>query len=150
MIPNVTLRHKVWRALNTDEVAEPNAFAAQAAIAAFTKGDAWLDELRQYIFENKKRTAEFVKEKIPQLKVVPSSATYLLWLDCSGMIGSATEASEYIRNKTGLYLSDGSQFGDDDKFMRLNIACPRSALEDGLTRLQKGIMSYEEFVLNRC
>ena len=54
IVPNPALRHKVWRALNTDEVAEPNAFAVQAAIAAFTKGEEWLDELRQYIFENKK------------------------------------------------------------------------------------------------
>lgn len=143
MIPNASLRHKVWRALNTDEVAEPNAFAVDVAIAAFTKGDAWLDELRQYLFENKKRTAEFVKERIPQIRVVPSSATYLLWLDCSGMAGSAIEAAQYIRNKTGLYLSEGSQYGScGENFLRLNIACPRSTLEDGLMRLQNGIASY--------
>lgn len=144
MIPNASLRHKVWRALNTDEVAEPNAFAADAAIAAFTKGDVWLDELRQYLFENKKRTVEFVEERIPQLRVVPSSATYLLWLDCSGMAGSAVEAAQYIRNKTGLYLSEGSQYGScGENFLRLNIACPRSTLEDGLLRLQKGIAAYQ-------
>ena len=151
MIPNALLRHKVWRALNTDEVAEPNAFAVDATITAFTKGDAWLDELRQYIFENKKRTAEFVKESIQQLRVVPSSATYLLWLDCSGLAGTAVGVAEYIRQKTGLYLSEGGQYGSGgENFLRLNVACPRSTLEDGLTRLQKGIMSYEEFLLNRC
>ena len=145
MIPGALLRHKVWRALNTDEVAEPNAFAVDATIAAFTKGDAWLDELRQYIFDNKKRTAEFVKDNIQQLKVVPSSATYLLWLDCSGLAGTATDVAEYIRQKTGLYLSEGSQYGSGgENFLRLNIACPRSALEDGLKRLQEGILSYEK------
>ena len=145
MIPNASLRHKVWRALNTDEVAEPNAFAVDAAIAAFTKGDAWLDELRQYIFENKNITAEFVKEKIPQLKVVPSQATYLLWLDCSGLSGSVAEAAKYIRNETGLYLSKGSQYGrGGENFLRMNIACPRATLEDGLMRLQAGIASYEK------
>ena len=147
VIPNASLRHKVWRALNTDEVAEPNAFAVDAAIAAFTEGEAWLDELRKYIFENKMRTVEFVKENIPQIRVVTSHATYLLWLDCSSMAGSASEIAQHIRNKTGLYLSEGSQFGDcGEKFLRMNIACPRSILEDGLKRLQEGIVSYEEYV----
>ena len=145
MIPNSTLRHKVWRALNTDEVAEPNAFAVDATIAAFTKGGNWLDELRQYIFENKKRVAEFVKAEVPQISVVPSQATYLLWLDCSGMVDSATELAEFIRKKTGLYLSEGSQYGSGgESFLRLNIACPRSTLEDGLKRLQAGITAYEK------
>ena len=144
MIPNPALRHKVWRALNTDEVAEPNAFAVDATIAAFTKGGDWIDELRQYIFENKKRVAEFVKAEIPQIKVVPSEATYLLWLDCSGLAGSATELAEYIRKQTGLYLSEGSQYGSGGEgFLRLNIACQRSTLEDGLKRLQAGITAYE-------
>ena len=147
VIPNASLRHKVWRALNTDEVAEPNAFAVDAAIAAFTEGEAWLDELRKYIFENKMRTVEFVKGNIPQIRVVTSHATYLLWLDCSSMAGSASEIAQHIRNKTGLYLSEGSQFGDcGEKFLRMNIACPRSILEDGLKRLQEGIVSYEEYV----
>ena len=150
MIPNESLRHKVWRALNTDEVAEPNAFAVDAAVAAFSEGGAWLDELRKYIYENKRRTIEFVKEKIPQIHVVPSHATYLLWLDCTGMTGSAMEAAQYIRHKTGLYLSEGSQYGDCGKnFLRLNIACPRSVLEDGLKRLREGIASYEEYVSSR-
>lgn len=147
MIPNSSLRHKVWRALNTDEVAEPNAFAVDAAIAAFSEGEAWLDELREYIYENKKRTVGFVKENIPQIQVVPSHATYLLWLDCSSMAGSASEIAHHIRNKTGLYLSEGSQFGScGEKFLRMNIACPRVTLEDGLERLREGIISYEEYV----
>ena len=151
VIPNASLRHKVWRALNTDEVAEPNAFAVDAAIAAFTEGEAWLDELRKYIFENKMRTVEFVKEKIPQIQVVSSNATYLLWMDCSSMEGSASEIAEYIRNKTGMYLSEGSQFGScGDKFLRMNIACPRATLEDGLKRLQEGIAAYEECFSIRC
>ena len=143
MIPNAALRHKVWRALNTDEVAEPNAFAIDATIAAFTKGDAWIDELRQYVFDNKKTVEEFVKAEIPQISVVQSEATYLLWLDCSGVTVSAAELTKYIREKTGLYLSQGGQYGScGESFLRLNIACPRSTLEDGLARLKKGICSY--------
>ena len=61
VVPDKKLRHKVWRALNTDEVAEPNAFAVQAAVAAFERGGEWLDELRQYLYENKLLAREFIE-----------------------------------------------------------------------------------------
>lgn len=145
MVPDEALRHKVWRGLNTDEVAEPNAFAVEAAVAAFSKGEAWLDELREYIFKNKNTAIEFVKENIPGLRLVPSDATYLLWLDCKAITGSAAELARHIRRETGLYLSAGGQYGSGgEAFLRMNIACPRHILEDGLRRLQKGITSYLE------
>lgn len=88
-VPDPVLRHKVRRGLNTDEAAEPNAFAIDAAIAAFTEGEEWLDALRGYILENKKAAAEYIRGQIPQIEVVPSKATYLLWLHCSRMVGFA-------------------------------------------------------------
>ena len=81
IVPDPFLHHRVWRGLNTDEVAEPNAFAMEAAIAAFEKGEDWLDALRAYIFENKKRAADFLARELPALKLIPSQATYLLWID---------------------------------------------------------------------
>lgn len=139
-VPNPVIRHKVWRALNTDEVAEPNAFAVDVAVAAFTKGGNWLDELRSYIKENKTTVIEYVKEQIPQLKVVPSDATYLLWLDCRDLGSSASQAAERIREATGLYLSAGEQFGKGgEDFLRMNIACPRARVVEGLERLKKGV-----------
>lgn len=139
IIPDVRLRHKVWRALNTDEVAEPNVFAVDAAVAAFTKGGDWLDELREYLLRNKKRTAEFLEKEIPAVKLMPSEATYLLWLDCSGIGLTSSELAKRIRQKTGLYLSDGRQYGERGCFLRMNIACPASLLEDGLRRLKKAV-----------
>ena len=140
IIPNETLRHKVNRALNTDEVAEPNAFAIEAAVAAFREGEAWLDELREYIQENKKYVNDFLKKELPELKSVPSEATYLLWIDCSNILENATELSKILRETTGLYLSAGNQYGGNGShFLRMNIACPREVLKDGLKRLKKGI-----------
>ena len=144
-VPDPVLRHKVWRGLNTDEVAEPNAFAIQAAVAAFTRGGEWLDELRSYLHENKVWTAQYIQKEIPRLKVVASQATYLMWLDCSGLTDSSEELADVIRESTGLYLSEGGQYGGDGThFMRLNVACPRSVLEDGLNRLKKGVEAYCE------
>lgn len=145
VVPDKTLRHKVWRGLNTDEVAEPNAFAVDAAVAAFTKGEEWLDELREYILENKKLAADYIEKEIPQIRVVPSQATYLMWLRYSDDMGSASGAAEHIRRTTGLYLSDGAQYGGGgEDFLRLNVACPSMVLADGLERLKKGIASYSE------
>lgn len=144
-VPDPVLRHKVWRGLNTDEVAEPNAFAIQAAVAAFTRGGEWLDELRSYLHENKVWTAQYIQKEIPRLKVVASQATYLMWLDCSGLTDSSEELADVIRESTGLYLSEGGQYGGDGThFLRLNVACPRSVLEDGLNRLKKGVEAYCE------
>lgn len=113
VVPNSNLRHKVWRSLNTDEVAESNSFAVEAAVAAFTKGE--------------------------------------VWLDCRDMQGCATEFTQYLREHTGLYLSEGRQYGESgSSFIRMNIACPKGRLEDGLKRLVKGIRDYEEWVLASC
>lgn len=151
LVPDETLRHKVWRGLNTDEVAEPNAFAITSVIAAYTEGDDYLDALREYLKANKDYVRDYIEQNIPQLKVVPSEATYLLWIDCKGMLGSATEAASYIRAKTGLYLSEGSQYGKGgEDFLRLNIAAPRSLVEEGLKRLREGVIAYEKYVSERC
>lgn len=150
-VPNQNLRHKVWRRLNTDEVAEPNSFAVEAAVAAFTKGEAWLDSLREYIQENKNFVEDFLKKEDLHIRLVPSQATYLLWLDCREMHGCAAEFTQYLRKHTGLYLSEGQQYGESGcSFIRMNIACPRSRLEDGMKRLAEGARSYEEWILAQC
>ncbi len=139
-VPDPYLRHKVCRGLNTDEVAEPNAFAISAAAAAFTKGEKWLDELREYIYENKKYAESYISEHIPQIKPLPEKATYLMWLDITDTGGSSSQLAEFIRRETGLYLSDGKAYGGDgEHFLRMNIACPRSVLKDGLERLKSGV-----------
>lgn len=145
MIPNPVLHHKVWRAINTDEIAEPNVFAVVGAISAFNKGENWLDELRQYIFKNKQIVADFVATNINSVKLVPSKATYLLWLDCSDLTFNTEELAEIIRRETGLWLTAGEEYGENGSaFLRMNIACPQSRLEDGLKRLQAGIAAYRK------
>ncbi|MBP3855361.1 MAG: pyridoxal phosphate-dependent aminotransferase [Ruminiclostridium sp.] len=138
-VPDKRLRHKVWRALNTDEVAEPNAFAVQAAVAAFEHGGVWLDELRQYLYDNKQLVKEFIANKLPRIKLVPSDATYLLWLDCTSLSITSKELADHIRRSTGLYLSSGDIYGSKECFLRMNIACPRAAVQDGLERLLKAV-----------
>lgn len=142
-VPNEVLRHKVNRGLNTDEVAEPNGFAIPAAIAAFTEGGPWLDALREYLYENKRTVRRFLRERLPQIKLTPSEATYLLWLDCGEVCEDAARLQQFLRREAGLYVSAGAAYGlSGRKFLRMNIACPRRTLEDGLERLREGVSRY--------
>ena len=139
-VPDERLRHKVWRAINTDEVAEPNVFAVDAAIAAFTKGEEWLEQLRAYIYENKQFVWDFIKKELPDVHVIISDSTYLLWLDCSAYESDSEKLEELIREKTGLWLCAGKEYGGEpDGFLRMNIACPRSRVMDGLERLKRAL-----------
>ena len=140
VVPDGVLRHKVWRALNTDEVAEPNCFAAEAAIAAFTRGGPWLDALRAYLAENKAQARDFLARELPQVRPVISHGTYLLWLDCGVVTGDSGALARQIRAQAGLCLSPGSVYrGNGARFLRMNLACPRSRMLDGLQRLRDGI-----------
>lgn len=139
IIPDPVLRHRVNRGLNTDEVAEPNVFAAIAPAAAFGHGGAWLDELRTYLWKNREFAEQFIKEQIPYVSPVEAEATYLLWLDCRKLQTDLSQLCQFIRKDSGLYVSDGREYRNGDGFLRMNLACPRIRLEDGLRRLKKSI-----------
>lgn len=151
VIPEEEIRQKMERGLNSDEIAEPNSFAVIATAAAFQEGSGWLKELRSYLWENRKFAAEYLKSEIPNITVVSGHATYLLWLDCGGIIGDAAELCRFIRQETGLYLSEGSQYrGNGNRFIRMNVACPRSRLIEALKRLKTGMEAYEKWVMEQC
>lgn len=140
IIPDEWLRNKIVRGLNSDEVAEPNAFAIAATIAAFTKGGEWLDELREYISENRRTAAKFIERELPELKVIGQDATYLMWIDCSAVTYDAEKLCDNIRKKTGLFITAGNQYrGNGHFFVRINVACPRVRLLDGLARFKEGV-----------
>ena len=137
---NPVLRHKIWRALNTDEVGEPNVFAMTAAIAAFGKGLPWLDELRGYVYDNMLIVKDFLQRELPRVGLYPSEATYLLWLDVSAYGVPSGKLQKKIRRHSGLFLSNGEIYGGNGRdFLRMNIACPLSYVTDGLQRLKRSL-----------
>lgn len=145
VVPNPHLRHKIWRALNTDEVAEGNVFSALAAVAAFNEGEEWHGELLQYLAKNRRFAEAFIAENIPSVKAVHGEATYLLWIDCSAYDMNSVALAETIREKTGLYLSEGCEYrGDGEHFLRFNMACPMERLKEGLNRLKCALEQMQE------
>ena len=142
LVPDEGLRNRVNRAINTDEVAEPNVFAAIAPVVAYNEGGEWLDELNKYLWENRKFAENFIKENIKGVFPIKAEATYLMWVDCTSVSTNSKELCDFIREKTGLFVTSGDVYRNADGFMRVNIACPRSVLEDGLNRLKTGIEQY--------
>ena len=137
VVPDEFLRHKVWRGLNTDEVAEPNVFAIDATVAAFNGGEDWLNQLNEYIFENRKFAADFIAQNCKGLSVINAEATYLLWVKLPDGIDGNVFAQR-LKEKTGLFIIGGNEYGKTgENFVRINLACPRSILEDAMERLKK-------------
>ena len=144
-VPNEILRNKVNRGLNTDEVAEPNAFAIEAAVAAYSGGAEWLDALNGYLDESRKMVLDYIAGEIPEIKVIEKEATYLFWIDVRGLKNAGKGFAKELRLTTGLYLTDGRAYGKaGEGFIRMNIACTRKNLKDGLERLKTGVRLWED------
>jgi len=143
IVPDADLRVRAVAGLNRDEVAEPGAFAVEAAIAAYTHGGDWLDDMRAYVWANQDYFADFVAEHLPALSVIPGQATYLAWVDCTGLTDDGTRFADFLRAQTGLIVNPGQMYGENTKgFIRVNLACPRALVEDGLTRLAAGVAAW--------
>lgn len=129
--------------LSIDCFNHPNVFSIDATIAAY-KSEDWLNELREVLFNNKMIVKEFLEENIPEIRLVPANATYLLWLDCSKLNTDSNTLSEFLREEVGLFLSPGVQFGQNgDNFLRMNIACPEQLLVEGLNALKEGVIRFK-------
>lgn len=143
VVPNELLRNKVNRAINTDEVAEANSFAQVATITAFNECEYWIHDLCTYIESNKRIANEYIDEYLPMLSVVAAKASYLLWIDCSNICENTNELTAFIQKSSGLIVNAGAEYGDNGKrFIRMNVACPKDRVQDGLTRLHKSIIDF--------
>ena len=143
VIANPELRKKVVRQINTDEVAEPNVFSCPAAIAAFNEGKDWLDELREYLFSNRDYVKAYLENNIPELTLVDGDATYLLWINIDKLNTNSEEFTSFLKEEANLIVNEGKEYGGNgDHFIRLNVACPRARLEEGLKRLHQGVIKF--------
>ena len=140
-VPDKTLRERMDHELFADEAADPNAFAMDAVTSAFSdEGWEWLTALRDYIDRNRKRVYAYLEEDLPEIHAVPQNATYLMWLDVGRYTDDSGALQRFIRKETGLYVTPGTIYGGNGNlFLRLNVACPESLLEDGLKRLKAGL-----------
>lgn len=131
-------RARIDRAINDNEVCDVNPFGVTGLIAAYNEGASWLDALKAYLWDNYLTAKIFFEQYLPQYSITPLEATYLLWIDVSASGKTADEVAEELLSKQSLRVSSGSVYGaGGENFIRLNIACQRSRLNDGLNRLAK-------------
>ena len=142
IIPNESIRKQFHSFLEAGELNAGTIFAYTATEAAYTYGAEWLQQMRIYIIENVRYIDTYLKNNIPQIKVYQPQASFLVWLDCRDLNLSQPEWVQLFEEKAGLLLNDGSMFGPGGEgYMRLNIGCPRSTLEEAMKALKKAISS---------
>lgn len=137
IVHNKTIRNKFNAYLAASELDEGNMFAQLVTVAAYTEGEAWLEQVKAYIADNIAFTEQYLKENIPQIKPMPTQASYLIYLNCRQMGISHERLLDLFIDKAHLALDDGRKFGNEGTgFMRLNIATPRSVLLQALNQLK--------------
>lgn len=118
----------------------PNVLGAEALIAAYNKGETWLEELLEYIESNYNYVLKFVNENVAKIKVIKQEGTFLTWLDCRELGLSDEELERFFLEEAKLALSTGTAFGKGGSgFMRMNIGCPISTVKEALERLKNAV-----------
>lgn len=136
------LRSRIDKAININEVCDVNPFGVAATIAAYNKGEEWLNQLVDYLHGNYEAMAEFCRRELPEFPITRLEGTYLVWMDCSSL-GMPSDALEHaLLDDARLWLNAGTMYGaEGEGYMRWNIACPRSVMLDGLNRFLNFVRS---------
>lgn len=141
LIPNHNLYNSFLEiSRNRDFVNSANIMGITAQMVSYREGLDYIDELVKIIQRNMKLLSEFIKTEIPEFSFIPPQATYLAWIDTRNSGYSMKEIQKVFINVGGLGIMDGSVYGKaGEGFLRMNIACPLSKLEEGLKRMRVSI-----------
>lgn len=140
LIANDSLRRRFKQEIRRTGYDEPNIMGLIACKAAYEQGDQWLDALLAYLAENVALVRDFVRDRLPGVTLVEPEGTYLVWLDFSRLGLSDQALDDLIIHKAKLWLDAGTMFGAGGSgFERINIACPRSVVQEALLRIEKAV-----------
>ena len=139
--PDPRWRHRIDRAININEVCDVNPFGIVALEAAYNESETWLDELCLYLWDNFTALRQFMEEQFPLFKVTPLEGTYLPWIDVSALGIPVKELCDRLLAEGHVWVNPGTMYGPQSGqgYIRLNIACPRSQLMEGLRRMKSVI-----------
>ncbi|MDD4903730.1 MAG: PatB family C-S lyase [Candidatus Bipolaricaulis sp.] len=143
IIPNKILRERYVQA-KRGLVSSVNALGYAAALAAYREGDAWFEDLLAYVEANRDFVVDFVRSELPGIGIGPIEATYLAWLDCRDA-GIPGDPYEFFLREAHVATVPGAIFGSQGNgFVRLNFACPRATLVEGLRRMRSALREWQE------
>lgn len=133
-------RKRIDKAVNINEVCDVNAFGIEALEAAYRHGTEWLEALNAYIHENYEVMARLFTSELPQFKFTGLEGTYLAWVDISATGLQSAEVAQTLHDSFRVRINPGSMY-DGEGYIRINLACPRSILNEGLSRIVSGLKS---------
>ena len=135
------IRRRIDRAININEVCDVNPFAPIAVKAAYNESEEWIDELNQYLCQNYQILNLFFSKELPQCKVCKLEGTYLVWIDVSALGIPVEQLCERLLNKGKVWVNPGTMYGTESGkgYIRINLACPRNRLIEGLKRIKATI-----------
>ena len=137
--PDGDVKALVDKAININEVCDVNPFGVEGLKAAYSpEGALWLEALKAYITDNYEFTFSFLAEALPYLKLSLLEATYLPWLDVSSLGIPSETMEEWLKENAKVWVNCGEMYGSGG-YLRINIACPRRQLAEGLKRLAEGV-----------
>ena len=143
-IADEKLRLQFKKAIASTGYSQCNLFGLAACQTAYESCSSWLEDLKQYLFENTRFVDEYLKEHIPLIKLIIPEGTYLLWLDFRRLQISDKELNDLLIEHARLWLDSGTMFGKEGKgFQRINIACPRAYLRQALNQLKNALEEIE-------
>ncbi len=139
-IPDATLRKSFRKQVAAAGYSQVNTLGLVACEAAYRYGRDWLEQVKEYIQDNIDFTAAYLEQNLPQIKLIRPQGTYLVWLDCSELGLSAQEREQWLWHKAHLWLDGGGIFGAEGQaYERINVACPRTTLLQGLEQLKTAV-----------
>lgn len=133
------VRRRIDRVINIFEVCDVNPFGPVALKAAYNESEEWLDELNEYIWGNYQLLKETFAQQLPSLKVTRLEGTYLAWVDISSLGMTSDAVTKKLLKEGHVFVSNGTLYGKEagEGFIRINLACPRAVLKEGLSRIVK-------------
>lgn len=141
IIANPEMQKKYKQMIECVGLTWPNLFACEALTYAYKYGDLWLDAVIEYLTDNLSFLRDFIRRKIPEITLIEPEGTYLVWLDFRKLGLDRASLKRLLREKAKVALDDGFIFGsaEGEGFERINIACPRSILEEALNKIEFAI-----------
>lgn len=140
-IPNHDLKQRFCKELNAAGTSQLGVMGLVACETAYSRGEEWYQAMLSYVKENIEFTRTFVEEKLTGVKMIDLEGTYLVWLDFRGTGLSTEELEKLIIHKAKLWLDSGKIFGECGRgFQRINVACPRSVVEEALERIREALI----------
>ena len=140
VIPNDSLHKRYNHLLEVAHLHIGTVLGSVASTAAYNHGALWKNELMKYLKENLDMLESFLEKNLPEIKLIKPEGTYLMWLDCRALQMNDDELNQFFINEARLGLNAGNSFGSGGSgFMRMNIACPGSVLQEALERMKNAV-----------